>query len=491
MGIETVKCQGEHEPPVVVRFPSDLVTPVRAFLALTDEGDDSFLLESVAGGESQARYSFLGFRPSEIFEAGDGARVRRGGVREDLPGAPADAFGAWVASFAREDPGAPVPFLGGAVGWMDFSAYAFAEPVLESSFQARDPRMIFGLFTTGLVLDHLRQEGYLYRFPQAGEGELECRILIEDLRRRLEGAVPPPQEESIWEVHASPDRERFARNLAAVKEAIAAGDAYQVVLSEPFSGRFDGDPFEVYRRLRRLNPSPYHFYVSLGGRQVVGASPEMMVRVEGRRVTTVPIAGTRRRGANSAQDAELERELRADPKELAEHAMLVDLARNDLGRVCGFGSVEVPVRGTVERYSHVMHMTSEVQGEIAPGRTALDALAATFPAGTVSGAPKIRAVQLLAELEGADRGVYGGAVGIVDAAGNLETCIAIRTLEFEGDRVTFRTGAGIVADSREDAEWDEIHRKAGVLLAALEGTAFTAPEFSPRPTLSGRGKGEG
>ena len=474
--------------PVVVRFPSDLVTPVRAFLALTDEGEDSFLLESVAGGESQARYSFLGLRPSEIFEAGRSARVRHGSAEEELKGAPLEVFGRWISSFAREGASAPVPFIGGAVGWMDFSSFAYAEPVLAPSFhEAREPRMVLGLFTTGLVLDHLRQEGYLYRFPQAGESEGEVRNVVESLRRQLEGPVPPSQEDGSWEQETGPDRVHFSRNLAAIQESICAGDAYQVVLSEPFSGRFDGDPFEVYRRLRRLNPSPYHFYISLGGRQVVGASPEMLVRVEGRRATTVPIAGTRRRGATAARDAELERELRTDPKECAEHAMLVDLARNDLGRVCTYGSVEVPVRGCVERYSHVMHMTSEVQGDLAPGRTALEALAATFPAGTVSGAPKIRAVQILSELEGVDRGVYGGAVGIVDGAGNLETCIAIRTLEFAGGKVTFRVGAGIVAESREEAEWDEIHRKAGALLAALEGSERAAPEFAARPTLSGRG----
>jgi anthranilate synthase component 1 len=476
------------EPPVVVRFPSDLVTPVRAFLALTQEGEDSFLLESVAGGESQARYSFLGFRPSEIFESGDCASVRRGDNREELPGPPEEAFGAWVASFARGDGAPPVPFLGGAVGWMDFSCYAFAEPVLKPTFPAaREQRMVFGHFTSGLVLDHLRQEGYLYRFPQAGEGAIVGRMILDDLRRKLEGAVPPPQEESAWVPEYGPVRERFSRSLASIQGSIVAGDAYQVVLSEPFAGSFEGNPFEVYRRLRRLNPSPYHFYISLGGRQVVGASPEMMVRVEGRRATTVPIAGTRRRGVTGAEDAALEHELLADPKELAEHAMLVDLARNDLGRVCAYGSVEVPVRGVVERFSHVMHMTSEVQGNLAPGHTSLDALAATFPAGTVSGAPKIRAVQLLSQLEGMDRGVYGGAVGIVDGAGNLETCIAIRTLEFEGGKVTFRVGAGIVADSKDDAEWDEIHRKAGALLAALEGSDFTGPQFAARQSLSARG----
>jgi anthranilate synthase component 1 len=458
------------QAPALLKIPADLTTPVRAFLCLTSPGQDAFLLESVAGGEAQARYSFLGMAPGEVFEAGTAARVCREGNFLPLAGPPAEAFQGWISSFAAPGRPSPVPFLGGAVGWMDFSCHAFAEPSLTASFPgARQARIVFGLFTTGLVFDHLRQEAWLYRFPAPGETPAEARRLLEDMEERLKGPVrrvaPPP----VWVQESGPDRNRFFRNLSAVQEAILAGDAYQVVLSEPFEGTFAGDPFEVYRRLRRLNPSPYHFYVSLNGRQVVGASPEMLVRVEDRSVNTVSIAGTRRRGTTAAEDRLLEEELLRDPKELAEHAMLVDLARNDVGRVCDFGSVSVPVRGAVERFSHVMHITSEVHGRLRSGLAPLDALWSTFPAGTVSGAPKISAVQLLSQLEGQDRGVYGGAVGTVDAAGNLETCIAIRTVEFEGGRARFRSGAGIVADSEAKAEWDEIHYKAGIMLAALGG----------------------
>lgn len=457
-------------PPAIIKVPADLTTPVRAFLCLTVPGQDAFLLESVAGGEAQARYSFLGFDPSERFEAGETASVRSNGSVRQLEGTPTEALASWLDSFASPLRPAPVPFLGGAVGWMDFSTFAYAEPVLSPSFSAaRASRVVFGLFTTGLVFDHLRQEAWLYRFPGAGETESQALSALQDARARLEGPVRSSSAPPSWRQTLGPDRTRFARNLSAIQESVLAGDAYQVVLSEPFAGEFSGDPFEAYRRLRRLNPSPYHFYVSLAGRQVVGASPEMMVRVEGRTVTTVPIAGTRRRGATPEEDHRLEEDLLRDPKELAEHAMLVDLARNDLGRVCEFGSVGVPVRGAVERFSHVMHLTSEVQGRIAEGKTPLDALWSAFPAGTVSGAPKIRAVQILSELEGEDRGVYGGAVGTVDAAGNLETCIAIRTIEFEGGTARFRAGAGIVADSREESEWNEIHHKAGIMLAALGG----------------------
>ena len=470
MSAERESGHRSEAPPSVIRVPADLTTPVRAFLCLTSPGQDAFLLESVAGGEAQARYSFLGFDPVERFEAGDAASVVRNGGATPLEGSPSEALARWLATFTSPGRPAPVPFLGGAVGWMDFSSFGYAEPVLASSFEgARGSRIMFGLFTSGLVFDHLRQEAWLYRFPAEGESGDDSLALLRQARSKLEGPLPSSSRSPSWKQSLGPERARFSRNLSAIQAAILAGDAYQVVLSEPFEGAFQGDPFEVYRRLRRLNPSPYHFYVSLGGRQVVGASPEMLVRIEGRRVTTVPIAGTRKRGATPEEDRGLEEDLLRDPKELAEHAMLVDLARNDLGRVCEFGSVAVPVRGLVERFSHVMHLTSEVQGTLGQDRTPLDALWSAFPAGTVSGAPKIRAVQILSDLEGQDRGVYGGAVGTVDAAGNLEMCIAIRTIEFEGGNARFRSGAGIVADSREESEWSEIHHKAGIILQALGG----------------------
>jgi len=456
--------------PLVLSFPADLTTPVRAFLALTEPGQDAYLLESVTGGESQARFSFIGLDVTETFEVGTRAAIHRTDGVEDLPGDPLQALAAWAAELTSVSAGVPVPFLGGAVGWADFSSFALSEPVLAGSFPAaRAPRLRFGRFATGLVLDHLKQLGYLYHFPAPGEPETAGAERLGRLRQRLEGALPRRDKASLFLLTRSPDRAAFRRNFAAVQEAILAGEAYQIVISEPFEGTMEGDPFEVYRRLRRLNPSPYHFFVSLGGRQLVGASPEMLVRVEGPEVVTVPIAGTRPRGGSQAEDARLAAELQADPKEQAEHAMLVDLARNDLGRVCEHGSVTVPVRGQVEMFSHVMHMTSEVHGRLRDGLRPLDALWSTFPAGTLSGAPKIRATQILSALEGEDRGAYGGGVGILDRSGNLELAITIRTLEFEGGTVRFRAGAGIVADSVEASEWAEIHAKAGVLLAALEG----------------------
>ena len=461
----------EAQPPLVLSFPADLTTPVRAFLALTEPGQDAYLLESVTGGESQARFSFIGLDATEVFEAGAAvAGLLRNGVREPLPGAPLEALATWAAELRVDTEEVPVPFLGGAVGWADFSAFALAEPVLEASFPgARNPRLRFGRFATGLVLDHLKQVGYLYHFPAPGEDPAAGAERLGKLRQRLEGALPRRSKAAVFQLTRSPDRAAFKRNFAAVQEAILAGEAYQIVISEPFEGRLEGDPFEVYRRLRRMNPSPYHFFVSLGGRQLVGASPEMLVRVEGTEVMTVPIAGTRRRGGSAQEDARLAAELQADPKEQAEHAMLVDLARNDLGRVSEHGSVTVPVRAQVEMFSHVMHMTSEVHGQLRAGLRPLDALWSTFPAGTLSGAPKIRATQILSRLEGEDRGAYGGGVGILDRSGNLELSITIRTLEFTDGAVRFRAGAGIVADSVEASEWAEIHAKAGAVLAALEG----------------------
>jgi anthranilate synthase component 1 len=456
----------EAAPAQVLSFPSDLTTPVRAYLALTEPGQDAYLLESVTGGETQARFSFIGLDADEVFEAGDAAWVRRGDAREPLPGPPLEALADWAAGLRTAAPELPVPFLGGAVGWADFSAFALAEPVLRPSFpEARNPRLRFARFNSGLVLDHLKQQGCLYHFPRPGSDPGR----LEQLATRLAGTLPAPAESPRFQLTRSPDRDRFRRNFAAVQAAILAGDAYQIVLSEPFEGRLEGDPFQVYRQLRRLNPSPYHFFVAIGGHQLIGASPEMLVRVAGQGVSTVPIAGTRKRGATPEADAVLAAELQADPKERAEHAMLVDLARNDLNRVCVHGSVRVPVREQVERFSHVMHLTSEVHGQLRPGLRPLDALWSAFPAGTLSGAPKIRAVQILSALEGEDRGAYGGGVGILDRSGDLELAITIRTLECCQGRVRFRAGAGIVADSLEASEWAELHAKAGVLLAALEG----------------------
>lgn len=463
------KTEAAAAPPETLRFSADLTTPVRAYLALVPRGAEGFLLESVAGGERQARYSFLGLDPLEVFEAGPhGAFLRRGRLRIPLSDPPLRALERWLAAFPpfeREG----IPFLGQAVGNVDFSAFGLSEPSLAPAFRrCRRNRILLGRFGTGLVLDHALQEGLLYAFPRRGEGRADLRKRLASLRDRLSGPVALPGRPAPWSTTGAPRRERFLRNVRQVQEAIARGDAYQVVLSEPFAGRYDGDPFDLYRRLRRLNPSPYHFFLSLGGRCLLGASPEMLVRAEPGEVLTVPIAGTRPRGKTAEEDRLLEAALRADPKERAEHAMLVDLGRNDLGRVCLPGTVEVTVREAVERYSHVLHLVSEVRGVPDGSAPLLGAFWSTFPAGTVSGAPKIKAAEILHRLEGGDRRSYGGAVLLLDPPHRLEACIAIRCLEAEAGRVRFRTGAGIVADSDPEAEWEEIHHKAAAVLAVLE-----------------------
>lgn len=457
-------------PPQILRFSADLTTPVRAFLALAPRGSEGYLLESVAGGERQARYSFLGLDPLEVLEAGQrGAVLRRGDRRFPLPGHPLDALDRWLASFPAFDRQG-LPFVARAVGTVDFSAFALAEPSLAPALQGgRSDGVLLGRFGMGLVLDHALQEGLLYGFPRPGEGREDLRRRLRTLRDRLSEPVAAPFHGVGWKPDRRPRRERFLQNVEAAKEAIGRGDAYQIVLSEPFGGRFDGDPFELYRRLRRLNPSPYHFFLSLGGRCLLGASPEMLVRAEPGEVLTIPIAGTRPRGRTPHEDRRLEAALRADPKERAEHAMLVDLSRNDLGRICLPGTVEVTVREAVERYSHVLHLVSEVRGVPDDAQPLLRAFWSTFPAGTVSGAPKIRAAEILRKLEGEDRRSYGGAVLLLDPPHRLEACIAIRCLETQGGRVRFRSGAGIVADSDPMAEWREIHHKAGAVLAALTG----------------------
>ena len=361
-----------ERPPAVLRFPGDLATPVRAFLALAAGPARRASSWNPLPAAIPGPLLVPGVRALRDLQAGTRAAVRVDGRSFPMPGSPAKALERWVLRFALS-PGVrgarSLPRRRrGLDGLLLLSAYH--EPVLEASFprarahpggaSASSPPA-WSSTTSG------RRGTSTASPPPARAPKPRPGTVLEDLRRRLEGALSPGR--AAWgSQDRAPDRGRFSRNLAAVQEAILAGDAYQIVLSEPFGGRFDGDPFEVYRRAAAAQPSPYHFYVSLGGRQVVGASPEMMVRVEGRRGHHGAHRGARRRrGATAAEDSDLERELQADPKELAEHAMLVDLARNDLGRVCEYGSVEVPVRGVVERFSHVMHMTSEVQGRLAHG----------------------------------------------------------------------------------------------------------------------------
>jgi anthranilate synthase component 1 len=451
---------GDTLVPVQRELLADMLTPVSAYARLCPPGHLGFLLESVEGGERLARYSFIGYRP-EPLDLGRG---------DPLPA---------LARIAAQRPvTGPVPlprFLGGAVGFLGYEAARHFErlpagagappPLPESAFVVAENVAIF---------DHVTQRLRLVTLHRPDREPREAALVrLDEMEARLRGEAPPAPPlptragPATWTSNVS--RGRYESMVDAAREHILAGDAFQVVLSQRFSRPLAARPFDVYRCLRGINPSPYMFYLSLGeDRHIVGTSPEMLVRVEGDAVVTRPLAGTRRRGADREEDLALERELLADAKERAEHVMLVDLGRNDVGRVAASGSVQVERLMEVERYSHVMHISSTVSGRLAPGRTSLDALRATFPAGTLTGAPKIRAMEIIADLEPERRGCYGGSLGYVGFGGNLDMAITLRTIVIAGDTVYVQAGAGVVADSEPAREFQETLDKAGAMFAAVE-----------------------
>ncbi len=465
--------------PVYREIPGDLLTPVSAFLALADQAERAFLLESVVGGERIARYSFLGRHPLSTLEV-RGRRLleRRDGREQTVTGDLLSALRARVGRSHAEVPGLP-RFTGGAVGYLTYDAVRLFERVPErvpERHPGEGPIAWFSFYRSLVAFDHVQQ-----RLVLIADAEPSSRRAFEEAQSILDGleadlrtyrpasALRPSGADDLGRAGETPpdDGRSFLAAVARAKEYIAAGDIFQVVLSRGRRLPAVRDPFTVYRALRMVNPSPYMYFLKDGEAAVAGASPEMLVRVENGRVEARPIAGTRRRGRSDQEDIRLGEELLADAKERAEHLMLVDLGRNDLGRVCRFESVAVPEFMSVERYSHVMHIVSSVTGELQEGRDALDALVAAFPAGTLSGAPKIRAMEIIDELEPARRGLYGGALGYLDLRGNLDFCIAIRTLVFRDGEAALQTGAGIVADSDPEAELRETEDKAGAMLAAL------------------------
>ncbi len=473
--------------PVVRELPADLETPVSVYLRLAGHGP-SFLLESVTGGEHVARYSFIGVDPSQAFVL-RGQTVERHtaeGVRQEAVPADTSPLRVLRAEMARYSPqvvpGLP-RFAGGLVGYLGYESMRFFEPTLRLTPHADLPDAIFLLADTLVAFDHAYGRLLLIANARLGSNEAaaraEAETRLDDLERRLSGplAVPrsaarPLPADATLRSNLTP--EQYMANVEAAKEHIAAGDIFQVVLSQRFSRETSAEPFDIYRALRRLNPSPYMFFFDfaelVGPKplRLIGASPEVHVRLEGKQALLRPIAGTRPRSLIPADDLALERELLADPKERAEHVMLVDLARNDLGRVCEYGSVHAPELMTVERYSHVMHIVSQVEGRLQPQYDAFDLVQATFPAGTVSGAPKIRAMEIISELEPDPRGVYAGAVGYFSYDGSLDTCIAIRTLVMHGQTISVQAGAGIVADSEPRNEYQETVNKARALVRAVE-----------------------
>ena len=456
--------------PVFREIPGDLKTPVSAFLSLGTRAKHAFLLESVLGGERLARYSFLGRDPVATLEVRDSRVFFRDheGERE-LDEGLLDALRSRLSSHPAVIPGLP-RFTGGAVGYLHYDAARLFERLPDRHDAIRGTVASFAFYDSLVAFDHVGQKLVLIAIAESGSREAfdAARKILdgfeEDLgwERRPSGARPaaaPPAPERA-------DGPEYQAAVRKAQEHIAAGDIFQVVLSRQHGVDCDADPFSVYRALRMVNPSPYMYFLKEDEKTTIGASPEMLVRVEGVQVETRPIAGTRPRPGDN--DEALERELLSDEKERAEHLMLVDLGRNDLGRVCRFGSVQVPELMKVEHYSHVAHIVSSVTGELAEEFDALDALAATFPAGTLSGAPKIRAMEIIDELEPVSRGLYGGALGYIDLGGNLDFCIAIRTLTMTGNRATLQAGAGIVADSDPAAEERETNVKAEALFEALK-----------------------
>ena len=492
--------------PVARILPSDRLTPVLLFQRLRAPGTESFLLESVEGGENVARYTFLGTRPSARLTVRDGVtRLEKNGKDEPCVGETLTVLDRLVRRprFVA-DPDLP-PLAAGAVGYLGYDAVRLFEAIPDrhaaasaSASATRMPEALFLLFDAVIAFDHPRQRLLLLTTLDApaedepGSVETAADEAIARLER-LEELVAERAEASSKVEPRLPGvgaalaaarfeplmpRAEFLSAVDALKEAIAAGDVYQAVVSQRWTGRLDLDPFDVYRALRALNPSPYLFFLETREATILGSSPEMLVRCRGREVETHPIAGTVPRGRNAEQDAALARSLREDPKERAEHVMLVDLARNDLGRVSAVGSVRVARYAEVERFSHVQHLVSEVRGTLAEGRGAADAVAACFPAGTLTGAPKIRAMELIDSLEAARRGVYGGAVGYFDAAGNCDLAIAIRTAVVEDGICRVQAGAGIVADSVPEKEYAEAESKAKALFAAID---LAREWFPPAP----------
>jgi anthranilate synthase component 1 len=443
--------------PVYREVLADMLTPVRAYTLLCPAGEPGFLLESVEGGERLARYSFIGFQPKHL-ELGNGN--------------PLDALVPVAGGGTAPVKGVP-RFHGGAVGYLGYEtarhferlpqARGAAPPMPESAFLSAEDLAVFDHVTRRLKLLTIhRPDREEYETAVARVDAMEQRLASDQVSPAVHGA-----DGAGWKSNVTPGQ--FHAMVDAAREHILGGDAFQIVVSQRFSKPLAASPFDVYRCLRAINPSPYMYFLALGGdRHVVGTSPEKLVQVEGRRAETRPLAGTRRRGADPADDLRLEKELLSDLKERAEHVMLVDLGRNDIGRVAAPGSVKVDRLMEVERYSHVMHISSTVSGQLREGRTSLDALRAAFPAGTVSGAPKIRAMEIIADLEPDRRGVYAGALGYVSFGGNLDMAITLRTVVIADGFAHVQAGAGVVADSKPEREFEETLEKAGAMFKAVE-----------------------
>ncbi|MGI9101168.1 MAG: anthranilate synthase component I [Terriglobales bacterium] len=467
--------------PVVKSVSADLLTPVSAFLSIAEGEPHAFLLESVEGGEKVGRYTFLGAQPfMRLTVSGGEITVERGRKRERTTGDPLQVVRGLLRQHTpAEVPGLP-PFTAGAVGYF---AYDMVRRLERLPARAKDdlrvPDCVLMFFDRLLAFDHVRHQIHILasadvtQEPPREAYERAVRDIAALEKKLARGMRRRPLSASTdgkraLKPHSSSSRAQFLRSVSKAKDYIAAGDVFQVVLSQRLDFAPGAKPFDIYRSLRTVNPSPYMYFLRFDDMHVLGSSPEMLVRVSGKKLEYRPIAGTLPRGADEQEDLQLEQRLRNDEKERAEHVMLVDLGRNDIGRVSEYGSVKVRELMYVERYSHVMHLVSAIEGTLRAELDALDAFAACFPAGTLTGAPKVRAMQIIEELEPVRRGVYGGSVLYADFAGNLDSCIAIRTMLLKGKRAYVQAGAGIVADSVPEREFEESLNKAQALVRAVE-----------------------
>lgn len=482
---------------IIREVSADLETPVSLYLKL--RGDSaSFLLESVEGGERIARYSFIGVQPRAEYILRDGqVEIKENNETRIVQLDDADPT-IFLQNEMNRFPALRLPnaprFTGGLVGYLGYESVRYFEPTLKHALSRVEvsrmnraersdpigersrsiPDGIYLLADTIVAFDHARRTIFLIANVLDGDVE-SANQKLDAITERIHQPLPAAQKIDVKpsEIKSNLTREKFENMVEQAKEHIAAGDIFQVVLSQRFSRETNVQPFDVYRAVRRLNPSPYMFFFDFGlvdnePLYIVGSSPEMFVRLEGRTASLRPIAGTRPRGADADADASLAKDLLADPKERAEHVMLVDLGRNDLGRVCEYGTIKVSDFFTVEKYSHVMHIVSHVEGTLRPELTAFDLVRAAFPAGTVSGAPKVRAMEIIAELESDARNAYAGMIGYFGFDGAMDTCLAIRTMVGRGDTVSVQAGAGIVADSNPATEFEETVNKASAMLRAID-----------------------
>ncbi|HTY11287.1 MAG TPA: anthranilate synthase component I [Bacteroidota bacterium] len=474
--------------PIYEELMADTETPVSVYLKLKDESPYSFLLESVEGGEKIGRYTFLGYNPFMVFEI----RGRSFTIKPRHPDVhvlpklvdpsmhPLEALKK-IFAHCKTVPVQGLPrFTGGAVGYFGYETIQLLENVPSAKIDllgVNDATLMF--FDTLLVFDAVKRNvsAVANAYVPAGAGEAQLREEYDKAVLEIHRLKTILQKSVSYAVHSSGSigqlehlmtRDHFLANVEKAKQYIVEGDIFQVVLSQQMKMEYAGDPFDIYRMLRTVNPSPYLYFLNINGMSIIGSSPELLVRLDNGIVETRPIAGTRRRGATAEEDARLEKELLADEKECAEHLMLVDLGRNDIGRISEYGSVDVTQFMAIEKYSHVMHIVSNVRGKLKKGMSAVDALYSCFPAGTLSGAPKIRAMEIIAELEPSRRGVYGGAVGYLDFSGNLDSCIAIRTIVVNNGAAYFQAGGGIVHDSVPEKEFQESMDKVAATVSAVK-----------------------